>query len=162
PADATDARGGEWLPGPGIGFFHAVKAALPGARLIAEDPGDLFPSVVEPRDATRQPGMAILQFAFGGDGGDLHLPHHQATNSGASPGTHDNDTTLGWYASADEKTRDHVRRYLRVSGAEIGWDFVRAAYASVGNLAIIPLQDLFSLGSEGRFNTPGEPAGNWQ
>ncbi len=162
PADATDARGGEWLPGPGIGFFHAVKAALPDARLIAEDLGELFPSVVELRDATGLPGMAILQFAFGGDAGNLYLPHNQRANSVVYPGTHDNDTTLGWYASADEKTRDHVRRYLRVSGAEIGWDFVRAAYASVGNLAIIPLQDLFSLGSEGRFNTPGEPAGNWQ
>ena len=78
------------------------------------------------------------------------------------PGTHDNDTSLGWYATADEKTRDHVRRYLRVSGAEVGWDFVRTAYGAVSRLAMVPLPDLFSLGSEGRFNCPGRPAGNWQ
>ncbi|MFH1496747.1 MAG: 4-alpha-glucanotransferase [Verrucomicrobiota bacterium] len=162
PADATDARGGEWLQGPGLDFFLKVKAALPDARMIAEDLGELFPSVVELRDATGLPGMTILQFAFGGDAGNLYLPHNLRANNAVYPGTHDNDTTLGWYASADEKTRDHVRRYLRVGGDEIGWDFVRAAYGSVSNLAVFPLQDLLSLGSEGRFNTPGEPAGNWQ
>jgi 4-alpha-glucanotransferase len=77
------------------------------------------------------------------------------------PGTHDNDTTLGWYAAVDEKTRDHVRRYFRITGNEVGWDFLRVAYASVANLAIIPLQDLFSLGSSARFNTPGKSQGNW-
>jgi len=78
------------------------------------------------------------------------------------PGTHDNDTTLGWYHSTDEKSRDHVRRYFRVSGSEAGWDFIRSSYASAANLAVIPLQDLFSLGAEARFNTPGVAAGNWQ
>ena len=77
------------------------------------------------------------------------------------PGTHDNDTALGWYQSADESVRDHVRRYLRVSGREIGWDLIRSAYASVASLAVIPLQDFLSLGPEGRFNTPGQAAGNW-
>ncbi len=69
---------------------------------------------------------------------------------------------MGWYASADEKTRDHVRRYFRVSGQEVGWDFIRASYASTAALAVIPLQDLLSLGSEARFNSPGTAAGNWQ
>jgi 4-alpha-glucanotransferase len=78
------------------------------------------------------------------------------------PGTHDNDTTLGWYAAAPEKERDRVRRYLSVDGREIGWDFLRAAYRSVSRLAVIPLPDLLSLGSEARLNTPGEPQGNWQ
>jgi 4-alpha-glucanotransferase len=77
------------------------------------------------------------------------------------PGTHDNDTTRGWYATVDEKTRDHVRRYHRIGGSDIGWDFVRAAYESVANLAVIPLQDLLGLGSESRFNTPGKSQGNW-
>ncbi len=162
PADATDARGGTWLQGPGLEFFLAVKGALPDARMIAEDLGDLFPSVVELRNATGLPGMTILQFAFGGDTNNLYLPHNLKANNAVYPGTHDNDTTLGWYASADVKTKDHVRRYLRVNGAEIGWDFIRACYTSPSNLAIIPLQDLMSLGAEGRFNTPGEPAGNWQ
>jgi 4-alpha-glucanotransferase len=77
------------------------------------------------------------------------------------PGTHDNDTTKGWYATTDEKTRDHVRRYLRISGTEIAWDFIRLAYGSVANLAVVPLQDLLSLGSSARFNTPGKSQGNW-
>ena len=142
-------------------MFEKIRTALPGAKLIAEDLGLLSPSVAKLRDATGLPGMAIYQFAFGGDAANLYLPHHHRANSVVYPGTHDNDTTLGWYASADEKTRDHVRRYLRVSGADIGWDFVRAAYHSTASLAIIPLQDLLSLGAEARFNTPGKSQGNW-
>ena len=78
------------------------------------------------------------------------------------PGTHDNDTAVGWYAGADEKTRDHVRRYLRVPGHEIGWDLIRAACSSVCRLAVFPLQDILSLGREARFNSPGMAEGNWQ
>jgi 4-alpha-glucanotransferase len=105
--------------------------------------------------------MAVLQFAFGADASNPYLPHNLRANCVIYPGTHDNDTTLGWYQSADESVRDHVRRYLRVSGREIGWDFIRAAYASVAGLAVISLQDFLSLGPEGRFNTPGQAAGNW-
>jgi 4-alpha-glucanotransferase len=162
PAIAKTAKTGSWEPGPGLAFFHAVKAALPDARLIAEDLGELMPSVVDLRESTGLPGMAILQFAFGGEADNAYLPHNQRANSVVYPGTHDNDTTLGWYGSADEKTRDHVRRYLRISGSETGWDFIRSSYASVANLAILPLQDLLSLGSAARFNTPGVAAGNWQ
>ncbi len=162
PASATTARIGEWKQGPGLPFFAAVKAALPQARLIAEDLGGLFQSVRDLRDATGLPGMTILQFAFGDDSGNLYLPHNLRANNIVYPGTHDNDTTLGWYRSASEKERDYVRRYLRIEGDEIGWDFIRAAYASVSNLAVIPMQDFFSLGAEGRFNTPGQAAGNWQ
>ena len=106
--------------------------------------------------------MAILQFAFGGDAGNGYLPHNHQTNCAVYPGTHDNDTTLGWYRRSDEKTRDHARRYLRVSGDDISWDFVRAAYQSVCRLALIPLQDLLGLDSDARFNTPGVASGNWQ
>jgi 4-alpha-glucanotransferase len=105
--------------------------------------------------------MAVLQFAFGGPADNLYLPHNQRANSVVYSGTHDNDTTLGWYKATDEKTRDHVRRYLRVGGEEIGWDFVRSAYQSVARLAVLPLQDLMSLGTEARFNTPGKAQGNW-
>jgi len=105
--------------------------------------------------------MAVLQFAFGGSADNAYLPHNQTANSVVYPGTHDNDTTLGWYATTDERTRDHVRRYLRVSGREISWDFIRSAYASVARLAIISLPDLLSLGSEARLNTPGVGQGNW-
>jgi 4-alpha-glucanotransferase len=162
PADAPTAKTGAWEQGPGLTFFAAVKAALPDCRLIAEDLGLLLPSVIELRDATGLPGMAILQFAFGGGADNLYLPHNLKANSVVYPGTHDNDTTVGWYVSADEKARDHVRRYFRVSGTEIGWDFIRASYASVSNLAIVPLQDFLTLGTEARLNRPGEPVGNWQ
>lgn len=161
PAGSSTARGGAWERGPGLDFFKAIQAALPEAKLIAEDLGDLTPSVVALREATGLPGMAILQFAFGGDARNLYLPHNHRANAVVYPGTHDNDTTLGWYATADERSRDHVRRYLRVDGHEVGWDFLRAAYGSVANLAIIPLQDLLNLGSEARTNTPGQSQGNW-
>jgi 4-alpha-glucanotransferase len=161
PADAANARPGHWVPGPGIDFFRAVKAALPEAKLIAEDLGTLTPEVLALRDATGLPGMAVLQFAFGGTADNFYLPHNQRANCVVYPGTHDNDTTLGWYATTDEKARDHVRRYLRISGQDINWDFVRSAYASVCALAIIPLQDLLDLGSTARFNSPGVPDGNW-
>jgi 4-alpha-glucanotransferase len=161
PAGSPNARTGRWEKGPGLAFFEAVKAAMPDAKLIAEDLGELMPSVIELREATGLPGMVILQFAFGGGADNLYLPHNHRANSIVYPGTHDNDTTLGWYASLDEPARDHVRRYLRVSGREIGWDFIRSAYASVCNLAVIPLQDLLTLGAEARFNTPGTSHGNW-
>ena len=106
--------------------------------------------------------MAVLQFAFGGDAANAYLPHNLRPNGVVYPGTHDNDTTLGWYAAAGEKTRDHVRRYLRVGGGEVGWDFIRAAYAAVSRIAVIPMQDILSLGSEARFNSPGKPEGNWR
>lgn len=162
PAGSPNARPGRWVLGPGLDFFRAVHAALPDAKLIAEDLGLLTPAVLALRDATGLPGMAVLQFAFGGGADNFYLPHNIRANTVVYPGTHDNDTTRGWYAQADEQTRDHVRRYFRISGDDINWDFLRAAYASTANLAIIPLQDLLGLGSEARFNTPGAPQGNWQ
>jgi len=161
PAGAPTARTGAWVPGPGLDFFRAVQAALPGAPLIAEDLGLLTPATLALRDATGLPGMAVLQFAFGGEPDNPYLPHNQRANCVVYPGTHDNDTALGWYAGIDERTRDHVRRYLRISGREIGWDLIRSAYAAVANLAVIPLPDLLSLGAEARFNTPGKAQGNW-
>jgi 4-alpha-glucanotransferase len=161
PAGSATARTGQWLPGPGLDFFRVVQSALPHAKLIAEDLGLLTPETIALREATGLPGMAVLQFAFGGGADNLYLPHNHRANTVVYPGTHDNDTTVGWYATADEKTRDHVRRYLRIGGQEIGWDFIRVAYQSPANLAIIALQDLMSLGSAARFNTPGKSQGNW-
>jgi 4-alpha-glucanotransferase len=161
PAGSATARPGRWVAGPGFDFFRAVQTALPNARLIAEDLGTLTPAVLALRDATGLPGMAVLQFAFGGDSDNFYLPHNIRTNTVVYPGTHDNDTTRGWYAGADEKSRDHVRRYLRINGEDIAWDFLRTAYASTANLVVIPLQDLFGLGSAARFNTPGKSQGNW-
>ncbi len=162
PADALTAKTGRWESGPGLNFFSVVHRALPECRLIAEDLGELMPSVHVLRQATGLPGMAILQFAFGGESDNTYLPHNLQANSIVYPGTHDNDTTVGWYLATDEKTRDHVRRYLRIGGREIAWDFVRTGYAAVSNLSVFALQDLLNLGSEARFNTPGQSAGNWQ
>jgi 4-alpha-glucanotransferase len=134
---------------------------MPDAKLIAEDLGLLSPEVIALREATGLPGMAVLQFAFGGGSDNLYLPHNLHANTVIYPGTHDNDTTRGWYASTDEKSRDHVRRYFRISGEEISWDFVRVAFATVANLAVIPFQDLLNLGTAARFNTPGKSQGNW-
>jgi 4-alpha-glucanotransferase len=162
PLPADNARVGRWMPGPGLKFFRAVRAAFPEGKIIAEDLGVLTPKVVALRDRTGLPGMAVLQFAFGGGADNLYLPHNLSQNSVIYTGTHDNDTSLGWYASSPESVRDHARRYLRVSGSEMGWDLIRAAYSSVSRLAVIPLADILSLGSESRFNTPGRPDGNWQ
>jgi 4-alpha-glucanotransferase len=161
PLPASTARKGKWMPGPGLGFFRAVRAGFAGAKIIAEDLGEITPEVRRLRAATGLPGMAVLQFAFGGGSDNAYLPHNLEPNSVIYPGTHDNDTSLGWYAAVDEKTRDHARRYLGVDGREIGWDLIRSAYASVSRLAIFPLQDILSLGSAARFNTPGRPDGNW-
>lgn len=162
PAGAPDARKGRWVKGPGLDFFKRLAARMPDLRIVAEDLGEIDEPVRELLAETGLPGMKVLQFAFGGDSANPYLPHHHEANSVIYPGTHDNDTTLGWYAEAPERARDHVRRYLRVSGQEIGWDFIRAAYASPCRLAVVPMQDLLSLGSEARLNTPGQAAGNWQ
>jgi 4-alpha-glucanotransferase len=161
PAGAPTARTGRWVSGPGLDFFRSIQTAMPDCKLIAEDLGLLSPEVIALREATGLPGMAVLQFAFGGGADNLYLPHNHRVNTVVYPGTHDNDTTRSWYASTEEKTRDHVRRYFRISGEEISWDFLRVSYASPANLTVIPLQDLLNLGAEGRFNTPGKSQGNW-
>lgn len=161
PYGAATARNGTWKKGPGMDFFKSVVKSVKNCKLIAEDLGDLTDDVRLLRRDTGLPGMAILQFAFGGEGDNYYLPHNLQSNSVLYPGTHDNNTTLGWFAEASEKERDHVRRYLRVDGSEVGWDFLRTAYKSVSRLVVVPLQDLLSLGSEARFNTPGQAQGNW-
>lgn len=161
PYGDKTAIGGKWAKGPGLAFFREVKKRIKDCKLIAEDLGELTDDVRELRRDTGLPGMAILQFAFGGGGDNFYLPHNLQSNCVLYPGTHDNNTTLGWYASEPEKARDHVRRYLGVDGSAVGWDFLRASYKSVAQLAIVPFQDLLSLGEEARFNEPGVPSGNW-
>jgi len=162
PLPAQTARKGEWVRGPGLDLFRAFKTALPEARIIAEDLGILTGEVHTLRAATGLPGMLVLHFAWGGDARNSYLPHNAPRNAVIYPGTHDNDTTPGWYRAAGEAERDHVRRYLRVSGDDIAWDFIRECYRSPARLAVVPLQDILVLGSEARFNTPGVPAGNWR
>ena len=161
PTGAKTARKGEWLSGPGLGLFKAIHKEIPEALLIAEDLREITSSVRTLMKETGLPGMAILQFAFGSGPGNSYLPHNHIHNQVVYPGTHDNDTTLGWYRSLDQNTGGHVRRYLRVGRETITWDFVRACYESTANLTIIPFQDLLSLGSEARMNYPGSSDGNW-
>jgi 4-alpha-glucanotransferase len=163
PAPATTARLGEWAPGPGLDLFRAFRGAFPGARIIAEDLGVLTDSVIKLRNDSGLPGMFVLQFAWGSDAKNSYLPHNATANAVIYPGTHDNDTTQGWYkSSASDAERDHVRRYLRISGEDISWDFIRVSYASIARLAVFSLQDVMSLGSTARFNTPSLAQGNWQ
>ena len=162
PAGETTAINGRWVAGPGLELFEAVRAACPEAKLVAEDLGVITDSVEALREATGLPGMAVLQFAFGGGADNAYLPHNYKRNTVAYSGTHDNDTSIGWYQGVDDKTRDHVRRYLSVSGDAISWDLVRAALRSSARMAIVPLQDLMSLGPEARLNSPGAAEGNWQ
>ena len=162
PYPAQTARVGAWVPGPGLDLFRAFHAAFPAARIIAEDLGVLTDSVLKLRADSGLPGMLVLQFAWGGDATNSYLPHNAVPNSVIYPGTHDNDTTRGWYQAATEAERNHVRRYLRISGEDLPWDFIRTSYASVARLAVVPLPDVFSLDTTARFNTPASAAGNWQ
>jgi 4-alpha-glucanotransferase len=159
---ATDARQGRWEHGPGLPLFEAVHKKIPEARIIAEDLGLITEPVVALREATGLPGMAVLQFAFGSGSDNFYLPHNVKPNCVIYSGTHDNDTSLGWYESAGPIIQDEFRRYLRSSGKAPNWDMIHAAYKSVCRLAITPLQDILGLGSEARFNTPGTAMGNWQ
>jgi 4-alpha-glucanotransferase len=163
--DAPDAMDGRWIPGPGQPMLDAVRATFGGLPLIAEDLGVITPDVEALRDENALPGMAILQFAFGGATGlagtNEYLPHHHRRRLVVYPGTHDNDTIAGWYAVADEVTRDHVRRYLLVDGHDIAHDLVRCAYRSVADTAVASMQDLLGLGGHARMNVPGQAAGNW-
>ena len=113
------------------------------------------------RDKYKLPGMKVFQFAFLSDPTEPFLPHNFSSNFVAYTGTHDNDTTLGWYESAPEKERDFCRRYLARSGKDISWDVIRAVWGSVAILALAPMQDLLSLGSEARMNFPSRASGNW-
>ncbi|HWQ16070.1 MAG TPA: 4-alpha-glucanotransferase [Roseiflexaceae bacterium] len=161
PAGEETAINGRWVPGPGAAVFEAARAALGELPIIAEDLGVITPDVEELRDRFGFPGMKVLQFAFGGSADAPYLPHNYTRPFVVYTGTHDNDTTLGWWNALDSGTRSHVQLYLGRSGEDISWDFIRLALASVADTAIIPLQDVLKLGSEARMNTPGRPAGNW-
>ena len=162
PADALTALDGVWKKGPGADFFNAMNKALDNLNIIAEDLGDITPAVIELRKAFELPGMCILHFAFDRDPNNLYLPHNIEKSSVIYTGTHDNDTTIGWWNSLSEYERDYVRRFLAVSGEWIHWDMIRAAFASVANFAVIPMQDVLGLSGEYRMNKPGEASGQWE
>jgi 4-alpha-glucanotransferase len=164
-AGATTAKHGQWVPGPGSDFFEKVKQGLGQLPLLAEDLGTITPEVIKLREDFHLPGMQVLHFAFDGDPKNPHLPHCSAHNGVIYTGTHDNDTTRGWYDSLPEQARRNVWEYLkRPAGAaeEVVWELIRLAWSSAAALAVAPLQDLLGLGSAARMNLPGRPRRQWR
>ena len=161
-ASAETAVDGHWVKAPGERLFEALRTNLHGLPLVAEDLGIITPEVDALRLRFGLPGMKILQFAFGGEADNPYLPHNHERLSVTYTGTHDNDTTLGWYAQLDEATRTHLHRYLGYPGETMPWPLIRAALASVAVLAILPLQDVLELDSDHRMNKPGVTEGNWR
>ncbi len=161
PGEATTAIEGRWLPGPGAQFLQAVMNELGDLPIIAEDLGEINPNVFVLRDQFDLPGMKILQFAFDGGLDNEFLPHHYPPNSIVYTGTHDNDTIVGWWDTASKEERAFATKYLAVTGDDISWDLIRAAWLSKANVAITPLQDVLSLPTGARMNFPGTLGGNW-
>jgi 4-alpha-glucanotransferase len=162
PAGDENAAGGEWAAVPGRELFATLKKRLGELPVIAEDLGAVTDEVIALRDACGFPGMKILHHAFNGDSFNADLPHNYGRNFVAYTGTHDNDTRVGWFASASKHERRFCRKYLQSRGREIHLDMVRAVESSVADIAIIPMQDVLGLGSDARMNLPATAGGNWQ
>jgi 4-alpha-glucanotransferase len=165
PAGAKTAMEGHWVDGPGVDFFEKIAQKMncktQDLPIIAEDLGVIDQKVIDLLETLGLSGMKILQFAFGEGNEQPYLPHMHTQNAVVYTGTHDNDTILGWWRSSDESVRDHVRRYLGISGDQISWDLIRSALKSVCHWAIVPLQDLLCLGNDARMNLPNTANGNW-
>jgi len=161
PAEEPTAVHGHWEAVPGRDLLKVLFTGHPEARLVAEDLGVITPEVEALRREFALPGMKILQFAFDSGPDNPYLPHNLETDSVVYTGTHDNDTTLGWWKKLDGHGKQRVRDYLGHACRDMPWDLVRTALASVSSTCILPLQDLLSLGSEARFNRPGVASGNW-
>jgi 4-alpha-glucanotransferase len=162
PASEPTAIKGQWLPGPGDGLFKAIAKALGPMPIIAEDLGEITPDVDALRRKFAFPGMRILQFAWAGDSTDRFLPHNYEHDTVVYTGTHDNDTTAGWWHAATDHEKHHLRHYLATDGHDIAWTLIRAACASVADTAIYPMQDVLSLPTEHRMNFPGKESGYWE
>ncbi len=167
PASQSTAIFGRWLPGPGAALFDAIGAALGSLPIIAEDLGILTPEVESLRRRFDFPGMRILHFAFGGDAANAYLPHNYGPNTVVYTGTHDNNTTPGWWVDASPAERAHVIDYLGLEAGpdvdeNIHWTLIRAAMASVADTAITQLQDVLGLDGSHRMNLPGVGSGYWE
>ncbi len=161
PATAATAAEGRWTPGPGAHFFDAMRAALHELPIVAEDLGVITDSVHALRDRYGFPGMRVLQFGFDGNPNNPHLPHEHLANAVVYTGTHDNDTTLGWYRSLPTDLQARVQDYFACGAADMPWAMIRAALASTCRLAVVPMQDVLGLDGAHRMNTPGTTTGNW-
>jgi 4-alpha-glucanotransferase len=161
PASESTAVNGRWMPGPGLPLFEAIRAALGSLPLVAEDLGFITEDVHELRESIGVPGMKVVQFGFSVDDSP-HLPHRYDENTVTYTGTHDNDTARGWFESAHADERERALLYLGAKDErDVAWGMIRAAYTSVAETAIIPVQDILSLGSDARMNTPGQEKDNW-
>ncbi|KAE9608740.1 hypothetical protein Lal_00020610 [Lupinus albus] len=162
PYEAKVAMVGKWKVGPGLSFFDAIFRAIGRINIIAEDLGVITEDVVQLRKSIGAPGMAVLQFGFGGDAGNPHLPHNQECNQVVYTGTHDNDTIKGWWEALKAEEKSNVLSYLSLTEKDdISWALIQTALASVAQTAIIPMQDVLGLGSSARMNTPATQFGNW-
>jgi 4-alpha-glucanotransferase len=162
PASEPTAVNGRWVDGPRDDLFQKLREALGGLPFFAEDLGYITPEVHALRERLQIPGMAVLQFGFGDAGAHIYLPHRAAAKV-IYTGTHDNDTTVGWWNSGtSEAERSHALAYVGRSDDGIHWAFIRAAQGSPSSLSIVPLQDVLGLGSEARMNTPSLHGGNWK
>ncbi|MGJ3246179.1 MAG: 4-alpha-glucanotransferase [Elainellaceae cyanobacterium] len=158
----TTAMNGRWVEAPGRAFFQSLKEDLGSLPILAEDLGVITPDVEDLRDQFGFPGMKILQFAFGSGSDNPYLPFNYSRNYLVYTGTHDNNTTVGWYENLQDWERESLLRYLgHISPDGIHWDMIRLALSSVANQAIFPLQDILGLNSDSRMNQPGQPSGNW-
>ncbi len=166
PSGAQNARQGRWQPGPGRALFEAARKKLGRLPFIAEDLGDVSAEVIALRDQLDLPGMRILQFAFNSDAHDPFLPHNYPPNTVAFPGTHDNDTLLGWLKRASARELTAVRRYVgagaRTPAQQLAAALLRALYVSSARLVIVPIQDVLGLDNRARMNVPGRATGNWE
>ncbi|HEY9077487.1 MAG TPA: 4-alpha-glucanotransferase [Anaerolineaceae bacterium] len=162
PAGNQTAEFGRWVPGPGLDLFLAIREALGGdLPIIAEDLGEITPDVIELRDTLGLPGMKIFQFAFSSDPTDPFLPHNYPVNCVAYTGTHDNDTTLGWFKTAPPAEQKFCRAYLNTSGETITWDMIYVLWRSAAVMTLAPMQDFLTLDTDARMNFPGRASGNW-
>ncbi len=162
PFGDPTAENGTWVKGPGYDLFDVMKKEIGKCKVIAEDLGYLTPSVIALVKKTGFPGMKILQFAFDAREESDYLPHNYIQNSIVYTGTHDNDTTLGWFNTIPRGDKAFAKKYLNIrSNKNVVWEFIRATFSSVSDTAIIPMQDYLELGSEARINTPSTLGKNW-
>jgi 4-alpha-glucanotransferase len=162
PASCPTAQEGQWVKAPGADFLDTLKAELGGLPVIAEDLGIITPEVEALRQEFGLPGMRVLQFAFGGAVESRFLPHNYDRNTIAYTGTHDNDTTAGWFAQLKPEEASFLEGYAPGGSKDPAWALIRLAWGSVADVAIAPLQDVMRLGTEARMNTPGTAEGNWR
>jgi 4-alpha-glucanotransferase len=165
PGDHTTAENGEWIGVPGEEFFAILSGLIGDLPFIAEDLGEMTNEVEELRDSFGIAPMKVLQFAFGGDPHNIHLPHNYIPHCVVYTGTHDNETTVGWYLGGSKPRKQphikHCLKYLKSNGKEINWDMIGGAFGSVAEIAIVPMQDVLGLDNSARMNTPSTMGGNW-